>query len=356
MGPETWTAIGGLAVGAGGIGAAIRAHRTLRGDRREASRRRRSQRRNTEPTVGIVVNPTKVDMATFRPLAEAAAREYGYEPPTWWLTAPDSPGTDQAASAVDSGASLVVAAGGDGTVRAVAGALVGTRIPLGIVPTGTGNLLARNLALPLFGLSPMLRVAFDGRDRAVDVGRISAAGPGGPVVEDEVFLVITGLGFDAAMVSDTKAHLKRRVGWPAYFMSGVQNLKGPRIKAAIDIDGAVRSVRARSIMIGNCGRLPAGVRLLPNARIDDGLLDIAMVDARAGIVGWASLAAQIGLQGIGVRNLPRFAIGRLLHEQARRVRVVADGDPLLQIDGEAIGQVTELSARVIPKGLLIKVR
>ncbi|MDR1293929.1 MAG: diacylglycerol kinase [Bifidobacteriaceae bacterium] len=357
MGPETWTAIGGVLVGAGGVGAAIRTHRALRRTRRELTLTRKGHRQAAGPRLAIVVNPTKVDVEAFRQVTHAAADHHGYGEPTWWFTERSSPGTAQATAAVDAGATLVVAAGGDGTVRAVAGALTGTRVPLGIVPAGTGNLLARNLGIPLAGVPAAMRVALDGRDRRVDVGRITAVSRrGGTVVEDEVFLVIAGLGFDAAMVSDTDPEWKARVGWPAYFMSGMQNLKGPRLKATVAVDDFIRSLSARSIMIGNCGRLPAGLRLLPDARIDDGLVDLAMADVRAGLVGWASLATQVGLQGLGVKNLPTFAMGRLVYDQGSRIHVVADGAPLLQIDGELIGEASELSVRVAPRALTVRVR
>ncbi|MDR1151089.1 MAG: diacylglycerol kinase [Bifidobacteriaceae bacterium] len=357
MQPETWTAIGGVVVGAGGVGTAIGMHRALRRTRRELTLTRKGHRQAAGPRLAIVVNPIKVDMETFRQVAGAAAEEHGYGEPTWWLTERSSPGAAQATAAIDAGATLVVAAGGDGTVRAVAGALAGTRVPLGIVPAGTGNLLARNLGIPLTGVPAAMRIALDGRDRRVDVGRITALHRGhGTVVEDEVFLVIAGLGFDAVMVSDTDPEWKARVGWPAYFMSGMQNLKGPRIKASVAVDDFARSLSARSIMVGNCGRLPAGLRLLPDARIDDGLLDVAMVDVRAGLVGWASLATQVGLQGFGVKHLPTFAMGRLVHDQGRRVHIVADGAPLLQIDGELIGEASEVSVRVAPRALTVRVR
>jgi diacylglycerol kinase family enzyme len=222
---------------------------------------------------------------------------------------------------------------------------------------GTGNLLARNLALPLTGVTAMLRIALDGRERRVDVGRITARSQeSGTVVDDEVFLVIAGLGFDAALVSDTDPALKARVGWPAYLVSGIANLKGPRVKATVAVDDYARSLSARSVMIGNCGRLPAGVRLLPDARIDDGLLDVAMVDTRAGLVGWASLATQVGLQGLGATRLPTFAMGRLIHDQGRRVRIAADNANLLQIDGELIGAVNEVDASIAPHALTVRVR
>jgi diacylglycerol kinase family enzyme len=176
------------------------------------------------------------------------------------------------------------------------------------------------------------------------------------VIEDEVFLVIAGLGFDALMVAETDPNLKARVGWPAYFVSGMANLKGPRLKASVAVDDIVHAGSSRSIMIANCGRLPAGLQLLPDARIDDGLLDVAMVDTRAGLIGWMSLATQVGLQGLGVKNLPRFATGRLLREQGQRVRVVADGAHLLQVDGEVVGEASELDAWIEPRALTVRVK
>src|SRR5699024_5388362 len=101
---------------------------------------------------------------------------------------------------------VVIAAGGDGTIRAVASALAGTSTPMGIVPLGTGNLLARNIDLVLDKTEWALRIALWGRNREIDVGTAKTAPDG----ESQIFTVMTGLGFDAAVMADTNDELKSR--------------------------------------------------------------------------------------------------------------------------------------------------
>ena len=269
------------------------------------------------------------------------------------------------------GADVVVAIGGDGTVRAVAEGLVGTGVPMGLMPVGTGNLLARNLDLPLSDPLAALRIALEGRDRSIDVGWIKVlrweseledhgltadeqAADG--TQRDHLFLVIAGLGFDAAMVADTDEQLKARVGWIAYFVSGFKHLHGRRTRMHLRLDDQpMTSTRLRSLLIGNCGKLPGGLTLLPDAVLDDGWLDIAAIDTRGGVAGWAQLLGEVMLQGVGVRNDLPAKIGRIDHTRAQEVWLVVQGGEHVQVDGDVIGRVSELSARIDPGALVVRV-
>src|SRR5690606_28627231 len=258
--------------------------------------------------------------------------------------------------------------GGDGTVRAVAEALIGTDTPMGIVPLGTGNLLARNLDIPLTRIDDQLRIALTATSRAIDVGRMRVAGPRrdedfarGEVdvpppanEKGHLFLVIAGIGFDAAMVASTDEDLKARVGWVAYFLAGAKHINGRRLKLQIQLDDrAVINVRARTLLVGNCGRLPGGLTLLPDAGIDDGWLDIAAIDTRGGVAGWVQLFGEVVLQGLGLRNeLPK--IGRIDHARARTIRFVSERPVELQIDGESLGRAVSITAEVQHKALNVR--
>ena len=135
--------------------------------------------RSRSPRSVAVVHPLKaggLDFARQRLSGWAADAEV--PAPTVVATTPEETGTAQALAAVDDGVELVVVWGGDGTVRAVAEALVGTGVPIGVIPGGTGNLLCRNLGIPL-GLRDSARVAFTGADRAVDVVEVGLGGAPG---------------------------------------------------------------------------------------------------------------------------------------------------------------------------------
>ncbi|MDR1442873.1 MAG: hypothetical protein LBJ02_10940 [Bifidobacteriaceae bacterium] len=354
---ELVAGVGGLAGLVGGVAAwtaFVRLRRTQRTLARTAQLRRDSDQ---VERVAFVANPSKNSYTDFKLAAYAMCHELGLGEPIWMETTVDSPGSAQAAHAVGQpGVRTVVAAGGDGTVRAVAQGLSGTAVPMGIVPLGTANLLARNLKLPLTSSREALEVALTGHRRQIDVGRLSAWNRKDELVLDrEAFLVISGLGFDAAMVSGTDSGLKRLIGWPAYFISGFNHLSDKPVKVRLHADGEVRAVSARSIMFGNCGLLPARLNLVPDADLADGKLDLAMAETRHGLVGWAALASQVALHSVGIRFTPAWASGRMLYRQAGSFRVVCETDQLVQIDGELVGRASALHAWVEHGSLCVRV-
>ncbi|MBD7919056.1 NAD(+)/NADH kinase [Cellulomonas sp. Sa3CUA2] len=323
--------------------------------------------------VAFVANPSKPDVAELRAAVRKAASEQYLPEPMWLETTVEDPGVGQARSAVASGADLVVAVGGDGTVRAVAEALAGTGVPMGLMPLGTGNLLARNLDVPLNDPLAAMQLALDGTDKPIDVGwlrverwesqmddDIAEAADDMPadtdMPRDHIFLVIAGLGFDAAMVADTDDQLKARVGWIAYFMAGVRHLHGRRLRVRLTLDDKpVQQLRARSLLVGNCGKLPGGITLLPDAVLDDGVLDIATIDTRGGIAGWAQLFGEVVLQGVGVRNESAAKIGRIDHARARAAHIEVAGGEHVQVDGDIVGRASVITARVDPGALIVRV-
>lgn len=331
--------------------------------------------------VAFVANPTKPGVPALRDAAVRACAERYLPEPMWFDTTVDDPGIGQARAAVEKGAQVVVAIGGDGTVRAVAEGLSGTGVAMGIVPQGTGNLLARNLDLPIDDLDALLAIALTGADRRIDVGWLTVVRDESQVSDDiaeadpeavdlaetpsdtrepardHIFLVIAGLGFDAAMVADADEELKAKVGWMAYFVAGMKHLRGRRMRLEIALDEeGWRPFRLRSLLLGNVGRLPGGITLLPDATIDDGWIDIGAIDTRGGIVGWAQLFGEVAMQRFGVRasELPT-RVGRIDHFRAREVRVRSRDAQHVQVDGDTIGAVLEVSARVDHQALTVRV-
>jgi diacylglycerol kinase (ATP) len=325
---------------------------------RLAVRTRRGARTSEEPgvdddastsgrRVAVVVNPTKfTDLDKVHEQVRAACAKAGWDDPMWIETTADDPGRGQTRQALDAKVDLVCPLGGDGTVREVAEALTGTGTPLGLLPGGTGNLLARNLELPIDSLDAALEVALTGVNRTIDVGLVQfdVSGEDDKPVE-KVFLVMAGVGFDAQMMADAPEQLKNRVGWLAYAVSGLRNLQGPRARARIVVDDQppLRR-RVRSILVGNVGQLTGGIVLLPDAVPDDGWLD-AVVLSPKGIVSWAAVAARL----ITRRGHP-------LVEQLRckTIELRVDRPTQAQVDGDVIGEVRALRARIEPDALIVR--
>ncbi len=294
------------------------------------------------PTVFVVVNPTKVpDWEVLRKHVDGVARGHGWGRPRWLETTEDDPGLAAARQAVSAGADLVVAAGGDGTVRCVGQALSGTRATLAVLPTGTGNLLARNLGIPL-DVADALEVAFDGLVAPLDLVEVRADG-GAP----EASVVMAGMGVDADIMSGTNPDLKRAVGPAAYAISAVGAMSRPPFDLTVTLDAAAPVRRAVCLaLIANVGQLQGGVHLAPDARPDDGRFDVLFAHAR-GPVGWAGLAGRVVTGASQVSGLERW--------QGTRAVFEADEPTAYQIDGDPAGTCRRLEAVIVPGALTVMV-
>ncbi len=308
------------------------------------------------PHVAVVVNPTKLASPAQAEAEvvrlERACAAAGLAPASWWRTTAEDPGCGQTREALAGDPVAVLAYGGDGTVRAVASELAGTGVPLGILPAGTGNLLARNLSLPLTdpdgALALALGTAPSSRVRAVDVGRaeIDVSGEHHDP-RRETFFVMAGIGYDAEVMATVDHQLKRRVGWWAYILTGVAKLNGDRVRVTLTLDDQPPIHRwVRSVLVGNCGQLIGGVPLMPEAEPDDGWLDIAVVAPR-GVVGWGALVATV---------LTRSRRGHpvVQHFRCRTAEIRAERVLHVQLDGDAAGVARVLRVAVDPNALLVR--
>jgi diacylglycerol kinase (ATP) len=299
---------------------------------------------------GIIINPTKFeDLTAVKRQVTTLSLRLGWAEPLFIETTEKDPGAGQAKQAIDEGVTIVCPLGGDGTVRSVASALVGSETPMGLLPGGTGNLLARNLDLPVDDLNDALRVALTGQNKRVDVGQLTVDASGEHErPEKHIFLVMAGLGFDAAIMADAPEALKAKVGPAAYVVSGARNLRGPQFRVRVSVDEQEEfSRRARTVVVGNCGKLLGGLVLMPEAEVDDGLLDTVILSPQ-GIVGWAAVAARIA-------SKRRKGHQRVDHYTSETIRVRADRPLEVQVDGDTLGKARAISAEVLPGALLVRV-
>ena len=286
--------------------------------------------------VTFVINGTLAKTGgRFVPLCRAAAARDGWTP-SFVVTDKAASGVAAARDAAAAGVGLVVAAGGDGTVRSCAEGLAGTDVPLGIVPLGTANLLARTLGIPAHSRTALAVALGTREDRRIDL----ATADGTP------FTAMAGMGLDAAVVSATR--LKHRLGWLAYAMSGAVHLADRPVRFTIRMDdGPAVEREAKCVVVGNSGLLPGGFNLLPEARIDDGLLDVGVL-APHGLVGWARVATRVLTHSQHRdRQLERF--------QARRVEITAHAVLPREVDGEVVAPGRTLTVAVRPGTLTVRV-
>jgi diacylglycerol kinase family enzyme len=283
----------------------------------------------------VVANPTKVtDGPASRAAIEAAVSRAGWPAPRWSQTTVDDPGGGHTRRAVDDGVAVVFAAGGDGTVMCCAGALVGTDVALAVLPFGTGNLLARNLGVPM-RVEEAVAVATGGGRRRLDVG----------VMDGRCFVIMAGMGFDASLLHDAPARLKATVGWPAYGVAALRHLCATPMTVRISLDGGPAfSRRARAVLVGNVGRLQGGIRLLADAVPDDGFLDVAvLMPARRR--HWLALAWALLWRRPTTPALEVF--------RARQVDVRSDTVQPRELDGDLVEPSTDMTVTVRPAALSV---
>jgi len=312
-------------------------------------------------TAAVIYNPIKVDLDALRSAVAEEAAAAGWAEASWFETTPQDAGQGVTTEALKQNVDLIIAAGGDGTVRAVIEAMRGHDVPLALLPSGTGNLLARNLKLTLDASPESIRAAFTGGERRVDVGMISIERDDRTRTE-HAFVVMAGLGIDAKMITNTDEDLKAKAGWAAYVKAIVLSLKDPaeiRLRFRLD-DGPLRRTIVHTLIVGNCGSLPANILLMPEAVIDDGLFDLMMTRPR-GVMGWVRVWFKIAWTN-GVMR--RFKAGRAMTREQKNdrdlryrtgstiVARLAKPDEI-ELDGDSFGKAAAFKAWVEPQAIRI---
>jgi YegS/Rv2252/BmrU family lipid kinase len=286
--------------------------------------------------VAVVFNPAAGggDAAGRREDTRKALAAAGLEA-LWLETTKQDPGVGLTRRAVAEGVDLVMAQGGDGTVRACVTGLAGTGTPLAVLPGGTGNLLAVNFDIPT-ELDGAVEVALYGDRRRLDVAAMG----------DDRFAVMGGLGFDAAMLRDADPRLKERLGAVAYAISGLRHLRrrATRFELRLDDGAPIRRV-GQGVLVGNLGRLQGGLTIMPDARPDDGLLDVAVLRTTT-LADWLRLAVRVLLRRR--RKDPDLELFR-----ARKVEVRCDRPQPVERDGDPAPATDHLVVEVVPHALTL---
>lgn len=248
-----------------------------------------------------------------------------------------------AREAVGRGYRAVVAAGGDGTIAEVITGLAGSCVPLGIIPRGTGNQLAANLAIPS-DVDAAVEVVVSGRTTPMDIGQLDGG---------RYFALMAGAGWDAEVMAACTRELKERWGFAAYLFAGIRMAVTPSSTLfRITADGRELEVRAATVLIANVGELfsnliiPTAVQIAPGCTFDDGLLDVCIF-APQKLTDVAAVLWKVARHRyIGDK--------RMIYLQAREIRIEADPPVAIQVDGDC-GPTTPLDVRAVPGGVRVLV-
>ncbi|GAB3918194.1 sphingosine kinase [Microlunatus endophyticus] len=314
------------------------------------------------PVAAVVVNPTNVNLGRLRDAVQRAQQAAGWNPSRWFFTARDDSGRRAARDALEASPDVVLVVGGDGTVRTTAQELRRT-VPVTIVPAGTGNLLARNLRLPLTDLDQAVSAAFTGQDRHIDVIKATLEHETGKVVE-HIFLAMAGVGLDAAMALHSNTSLKSLVGWLAYVPPIARSILSNQsfdVRYRINHNDQ-RSMTAHTMIIGNCGVLTGDVVLMPAAAVDDGLLDVVILRPGRRLSGWTPIGIRLAANGAVHRR--RHRLGKTprglpssrsaTHAQAREFEATFDQPQLIELDGDIIDHITRAQFTLLPGELTLR--
>lgn len=258
------------------------------------------------------------------------------------LTTPETSAEMLARDAIASKPDLIIASGGDGTVSAVAGALIGTDVPLGIIPRGTANAFAAAISLPL-ALTPIrnaCEVILAGHTRTVDAA----------LCNDKPLILLAGIGYEAETIERTDREAKRQWGPLAYIMSGWQQLSEQELfETEIEVEGSVKTFQAGAITIANAAP-PTSVLAQGVGQVifDDGLLDVTITTAESRMQAVTAMAKMFGAALVKMDATQE----NTAHFGAKKIRVTTNPPQKVVLDGEVIG-TTPIEVQCIPDGLTV---
>jgi diacylglycerol kinase (ATP) len=285
--------------------------------------------------IHIIANPAagqdKPILSTFNKVFHPAGIDWEVE-----VTKKAGDARRYAQEAVARGADVVGVYGGDGTVMEAASGLIGTDVPLAILPGGTANVMSVELGIPGDVAQACALVSSDQRElRQIDVGEVN----------DQYFLLRVGMGFEADLVQGADREKKNQLGNLAYILAGVQALTNAKmVRYRLTLDGKPMEAEGITCMVANSGNVgQPGLSLAPNISVSDGLLDVIVI--RAGDIGSV-------LKVVASVITSNEIAEPLQHWQAREITVETDTPQTIQADGEIIG-ATPARIKVIPRAVRV---
>lgn len=298
--------------------------------------------------VTVIFNPVsgQGDPEERKAAIRAALAEHGYRCQEL-LTTPERGAKWHAQQALKEGVDLLAVSGGDGTVMEALTATVGSGVPVAIFPAGTGNLLSVNLGLPK-EVPAGVHAALFGDRRRLDLARVSFPEDAADA-EPTYFAILAGAGYDASIIRDADREAKNKFGLAAYLLAALKNMKRRPMTVRVRVDdGPVLRRRAKSVMVANMGRLQGNVEVVPNSQPDDGILDLAILQAE-NLSDWFRIAW----------NAVRGTLAddpSVEYRHARRVEVEMSAPQPMQFDGEeASARHRAFTVEIVPSAVEVMV-
>ncbi len=289
----------------------------------------------------LIFNPAaaRTDRDVVRSVSRVFVDE-GWEIDVAGTTRPGHAG-QLARQGVDDRVDVIAIYGGDGTTMQAVEGIVGHNVPVGLIPGGTGNLLAGNLRLPR-NPAAAARVVMHGVPRPIDLGRLHRDDG------ERYFAVACGAGFDAELMAGTTAGAKRRWGVWAYVAGVVKALGNIKVvQHRITVDGEVIEAEAATVLVANCREImPPFLRLKKDIALDDGLFDVAVLNARTVLEG-VELVGRLLTGRVSPSDRVRFFRGRTVTVESHVPRPV-------ELDGEPAG-TTPFTVDIVPGGISVVV-
>lgn len=283
--------------------------------------------------IRVILNPAAGQDEPALKVFNRSFREAGYD----WdvrITQQEGDGTRLAQEAVQEGIDIVAVYGGDGSVMEVAAGLIGTEVPLAILPGGTGNVISVELGIPREIEPACAAVVAEKKNiQKVDVG----------MAGDRPFLLRTGVGLEAAVTRSADREAKDKYGIFAYIISTLQALAEPDIvRYQIRIDGQEIISEGLSCVVANSGSLGvAGLSISQDVNVADGLLDVFVI-RKADLVSLFSLASSIIGKSENTEAMP--------HWKGKQIEILSDREQEVHADGEMIGR-SPITVKVLPSAL-----